>query len=64
MLKLIQYPNGECRVVDDETLLASQFLNHHEMAAPLTDYELDCEIDRSEIDDEPHTVLRSEANKN
>lgn len=60
MLKLIRYRSGECRVVDEERMLASQFLRHDEMDEPLGDYELDCSLDCSDLT-APHFVLRDDS---
>jgi hypothetical protein len=58
MLEMRQYPSGERRVVDTERLIASDWLHHGEMDAPLIDYDLG--NDASDDDESGHVVLRSE----
>ena len=50
MRQMIRYMNGETRVIDTETMTASEFLAHDDQGAPLADYELDCELDGRDLD--------------
>lgn len=56
-LQMIRYQNGETRVVDTDRMIASQFLGQGELDAPLADYNLDCDLEPSDL--EPaYTVVR------
>lgn len=48
MLELRKYLSGECRVVDTDRKLASEWLHHTERDAPLTDYDLPHDISDDE----------------
>ena len=50
MRHMIQYINGERRVIDTDSMTASEFLTQDEAKAPLADYELDCELNDRDID--------------
>jgi len=50
MRQMIQYSNGERRVIDVQTMTASEFLADRDCLAPLGDYELDHDLDGRDID--------------
>jgi hypothetical protein len=58
MTQLIQYVNGERRVVDTENLVASEFLAADDLGSPLGDYDLSCPISSDDLAAE-HRVLRT-----
>ena len=59
MLQMIQYANGEARVIDRERMIATEFLHSGELACRMEDYELDCELSEEDLA-MPYTVLRDE----
>ena len=61
MRQMIQYINGERRVIDTYSITASEFLSQDEAELPLGDYELDCELDDRDIDPSTNNfvVIRS-----
>lgn len=59
MRLMIQYETtGCCRVIDMESMTASEFLSHDDLDAPLTDYELDCELDERDLDPNTNAAFR------
>lgn len=56
MLQLRQYPSGERRVVNTERGLASEWLHHSDLDAPLDDYDLP--HDMSADDETGYVVIR------
>ncbi len=57
--QMIQYSNGERRVIDLETMTASAFLAHDDCDRPLGAYELDHDLDDRDLDPD-FQVIRSE----
>ncbi len=57
--QMIQYSNGERRVIDLETMTASEFLTHDDCDQPLGAYELDHDLDSRDLDPD-FQVIRSE----
>lgn len=55
--QMIRYENGEVRVIDTKTMTASEFLHHSERDAALDNYELDCDLDGRDLD-QNFTVIR------
>ncbi len=57
-LEMIRYnTTGEIRVIDAENMVASEFLGQSDQNAPLSDYDLGCELAASDLID--YTVVRS-----
>lgn len=50
MRQMIRYANGETRVIDVETMTASEFLGDNDQGADLEDYNLDCDLDGRDLD--------------
>ncbi len=60
MLQMIRYNmTGEVRVIDTERMIASEFLHAGDRNAPLSSYELDCELSESDLED--YTLILNNA---